>query len=89
MQLHEQYRPKTWTELVGQGKALKRIEALRKRGLAGRAYFITGSSGTGKTTIALLLAHEVADDSCIHEIDATELPLRTCRTSPVTCAWRA
>lgn len=71
MQLHEQYRPKKWSEVIGQDKALRQIETLRKRGLSGRAYFISGGSGTGKTTIAKLLAQEVADDMYIEEINAT------------------
>ena len=61
--LFEQYRPKSWAEVVGQEKALAKIELLRKRGLGGRAWLLTGQSGTGKTTIARLLAAEVAD-SC-------------------------
>ncbi len=38
------------------------LDALRNRGLSGRSYWITGPSGTGKTTIARLLAAEVAPD---------------------------
>lgn len=71
MTLTEQYRPKTWSDVVGQDKALAKIQALAKRGLAGRAYWISGASGTGKTTIARLLAGEVADDYFIDERDAT------------------
>jgi DNA polymerase III subunit gamma/tau len=73
MQLHEQYRPKTWAEVVAQDKVIETIAALRPRGLAGRAYWISGQSGTGKTTIALLLAKEIADDLCITELDAGQL----------------
>jgi len=73
MQLHEQYRPGTWTEVVGQDKALRKLDALRRRGLAGRAYWITGQSGTGKTTIARLIAAEVAEPWNVEEIDATDL----------------
>ena len=71
--LCEQYRPQTWTDIVGQDKTIKRLAALRRRGLAERAYWITGASGTGKTTIGRLIASEVSDPSCIIEIDAGEL----------------
>ena len=73
MQLHEQYRPQNWSDVVGQDKVIARIEALRKRGLAGRAYWISGQSGTGKTTIARLIAAEVADEMNIEEMDAGDL----------------
>ncbi len=55
-QLHEQYRPSAWSDVIGQDKALARIETLRKRGLGGRSYWLSGASGTGKTSIAKLLA---------------------------------
>lgn len=69
----EQYRPRQWADVLGQDKALAKIAVLRRRGLTGRAYWITGASGTGKTTIARLLASEVADEWSIEEIDAAEL----------------
>ncbi len=72
MQLHEQYRPSTWSEVVGQDKTLAKIDRLRKRGLAGRAYWLSGQSGTGKTTIARLIASEVADAWAIDEIDGSK-----------------
>ena len=62
MQLCEQYRPSTWSDVIGQEKALAKLDALRRRGLAGRSYWITGPSGTGKTTIARLISQEVATD---------------------------
>ncbi len=77
--LSEQYRPHTWSDVVGQDKAIARIAALRRRGLAGRAFWITGQSGTGKTTIARLIAGEIADQSCIIEIDAGDLTLARIR----------
>lgn len=70
--LHEQYRPKSWNEVVGQTKCVERIEAIRARGLAGKAYWIAGQSGTGKTTIARLLAAEIADEWSIDELDASD-----------------
>lgn len=72
MQLHEQYRPRTLAEVVGQDKALAKLARLGQRGLAGRAFWISGQSGTGKTTIARLIASEVADDFSTEEIDAAD-----------------
>ena len=71
--LHEQYRPQCWTDVVGQSKAIAKIEIVGRRGLSGRAFWIAGQSGTGKTTIGRLIASDVASDLCIEEIDATDL----------------
>ncbi len=57
--LYEQYRPTQWRDVVGQDKTLKRIDVLHRRGLSGRAYWLSGQSGTGKTTIARLIAAEI------------------------------
>jgi DNA polymerase-3 subunit gamma/tau len=73
MQLTEQYRPQTWDDVVGQEKIVSKIRALAKRGLAGRAYWLSGQSGTGKTTIARLIAADVADAFFITELDAAAL----------------
>lgn len=73
LSLFEQYRPRTFDDVVGQDKILTKLARLRKRGLTGRAYWLAGPSGTGKTTIARLLADEVASEWCVEEIDATGL----------------
>ena len=70
MQLHEQYRPQSWAELVGQDKAVKKIQIVGRRGYGGRAFWISGISGSGKTSIGRLIAGEIADDFNIEEIDA-------------------
>jgi DNA polymerase-3 subunit gamma/tau len=90
MQLHEEYRPQTWPDVVGQDKVLDKLALLRQRGLAGRGYWISGQSGTGKTTIARLIAGEVADEFCVEEIDATDLSaarLREIERSMVTTGF--
>jgi DNA polymerase III gamma/tau subunit len=72
--LVERYRPATWEEVVGQERVVGRIQKLAQRGgLTGRAYFLTGQSGTGKTTIARLIAQEVAGEWDVEEIDAGAL----------------
>ena len=48
MNLYEKYRPKQWDDVIGQDKIVAQIQQLRRRGLAGRAYWISGQSGTGK-----------------------------------------
>ncbi len=68
--LYEQYRPATWADYVGQEKAVAKVDVLRRRGLAGRAYWISGPSGVGKTTLAMLIAAEIADPFYIQELDA-------------------
>lgn len=74
MTLHEKYRPRTWSDVVGQSKALAVLDSLRSRGgLAGRAYWIAGKSGTGKTIIAELLAADVAHECCIERYTARTL----------------
>jgi replication-associated recombination protein RarA len=45
----------------------------RSGGLAGRAYWLAGQSGTGKTTLARLIGAEVADPVNVVELDAASL----------------
>jgi len=72
--LFEKYRPSSFSQVVGQGKVLATLECLRQHGgLAGRAYWLSGSSGTGKTTLARMVAQEVAEDFCVEELDAGDL----------------
>lgn len=72
--LTERYRPTSWTDVVGQDKTVSTVRRLADRGsLSGRAYWLSGQSGTGKTTIARLIASEVADDWDTDELDATGL----------------
>jgi replication-associated recombination protein RarA len=71
--LYETYRPRTLNEVVGQPKAVAKIEALAKRGLGGRAFWISGASGTGKSTLARIIASLVADAFNTIEVDSTQL----------------
>lgn len=72
--LYETYRPRELADVIGQPQAVKLLERYAsRRALAGRAYWITGKSGTGKTTLAKIVAGLIADDFCIRELVAREL----------------
>ena len=74
--LYERYRPSNWSDVIGQDKVIGRIQALAQRcSLSGRAYWLSGQSGTGKTTIARLIAQDVADPFLIQEVDASALTI--------------
>ena len=88
--LAETYRPKTFDDIVAQDKVIARIRTVGRHGLGGRAFWIAGQSGTGKTTIARLIAQEVADDFFIEELDAGEITtakLREIESAFALHAW--
>ena len=86
--LAEKYRPADWSQLIGQEKAIRRIDVLRRRGVSGRAYWTTGASGSGKTSLAHLIAREIADDWGIAGMDAGELTPARIREIERTLACR-
>lgn len=72
--LAEKYRPRTWADVVGQDKLVKRLQSAAERGaLAGRAYWFNGSSGTGKSSLAEIIASEVSSKDCTFDVDADSL----------------
>jgi len=72
MKLFEQHRPKTLDAVLGQDKAIKTIKRLHERGMGGRALWISGASGTGKTTLARIIAGSIADDIYVQEFDSAD-----------------
>ncbi|MFH1743447.1 MAG: RuvB-like domain-containing protein [bacterium] len=77
--LYEQYRPQSFDQVIGQEKAITRIQTVAKRGLGGRAFWVSGQSGTGKTSIGLLIAKEVAEGWNMREVDASDLTVARLR----------
>ncbi|MEM4359841.1 MAG: replication factor C small subunit [Candidatus Bilamarchaeaceae archaeon] len=57
----EKYRPRKLSDVIGQGEAVKSLEAYVKAGNMPNLLF-AGPPGTGKTTCALALAHELFGD---------------------------
>jgi len=70
--LFEKYRPKKFDDVLGQDKAVKKVKLLLSRGWGGRSWWIAGASGTGKTTIARIIAQQGADDFYITEYDSAD-----------------
>ncbi len=76
--LYRKYRSKSLDEIVGQEHITTTLANAIKQGKINHAYLFTGPRGTGKTSIARILAHEInklpyQDDSThldIVEIDA-------------------
>lgn len=54
--LYTRYRPKQFSQLVGQNHITKLLKAELSKSLAGHAYLFIGPRGTGKTTTARILA---------------------------------
>jgi replication-associated recombination protein RarA len=72
--LYEKYRPATWQEVIAQDKVVKQLTTMSRRdGLAGRAYWLSGGSGQGKSSIARLIGLEIADEFFIEDLDASAL----------------
>ena len=70
--LFEKYRPSTFDGVLGQDKAISKAKKLLSRSWGGRAWWISGASGTGKTTIAKIIAAQGADDFYITEYDSAD-----------------
>lgn len=79
MRLIDKYKPRTLDEMIGQDKAIARLRRLIEReGFTGDAFWIVGPSGTGKTTLAEIIARRFAS-----EIDITELDGEACTIDAV------
>ena len=57
--LYRKYRPKNFAEIVGQKHIVQTLENALKNDRIGQAYLFTGPRGTGKTSIARILAKTV------------------------------
>lgn len=68
--LFKRYAPTALDGVVGQDKAVAVLRRLEGR-YGGRAYWITGSSGTGKTTLANIIASDLSDEWGTIEVDAS------------------
>ena len=56
MSLYRQYRPHTFADVVGQDHIVTTLESAVAQGKLAHAYLFAGSRGTGKTSVARILA---------------------------------
>ncbi len=69
--LYRTYRPQKWSEVAGQDHIVKALKDSVATGRVAHAYLFSGSRGTGKTTVARILARELKTaDEDVNEIDA-------------------
>lgn len=69
--LAEKYRPQSLEDLAGFDETKQRLGRVLARGAGGRAFWFSGASGTGKTTLARIVARGVAHPSLgVEEVDA-------------------
>lgn len=74
--LAERERPTTLADMAGQREAVESIRRVIGDGTAGgRAWFISGASGCGKTTLARILASGVASPHAVEESNGADLTL--------------
>ncbi len=76
--LYRKYRPKTFSDVVGQEHITKTLKNELRDGTAVHAYLFTGTRGTGKTTCAKIFANAV---NCTNSIDGDPcLQCDSCKT---------
>lgn len=69
--LYRKYRPQTFKEVIGQEHIVKTLARAIELGNISHAYLFSGPRGTGKTSIARILAREIGTrESDLVEMDA-------------------
>ncbi len=71
MALYRKYRPTSFDEIRGDQQVVEVLKAPVAQDKVAHAYLFAGSRGTGKTSMARILAHAVGtNDEDVYEIDA-------------------
>jgi replication-associated recombination protein RarA len=71
--LFERHRPHSLDDVVGQDRAVGTLRGIMARsGAGGRAFWLSGPSGAGKTTLARIIAASIADEWSTVEFDSAD-----------------
>ncbi len=69
--LYRKYRPESFNDVLGQGSVVDVLSTSIKDNAISHAYLFSGSRGTGKTSVARILASEIGTSvNDLYEIDA-------------------
>ena len=88
MNLADLNRPKTFGEVLGQDKIVKLLATFRdNNNLAGKAYWLQGRSGQGKTSLAYIMAKHVVHDSLFDIVEITGRELSISKLRDIQYGW--
>jgi len=80
MQLYEKYRPKSLDDFIGQPKIKRQLQAMMSRDSWDRdVLWLQGPSGTGKTSLAWIVAKTKANEFDIEELDGDKCNVQAVR----------
>ena len=78
MRLDEKYRPTSFDSVIGQNRIISVLRSISNRNnghFGGYAFWITGGSGTGKSTIAKLIADSLTSKFTLFETTGRQLTI--------------
>lgn len=86
--IYDKVRPTNLDEFIGFSNEIRRLTKMRDAvGWDGQVFWISGMSGTGKTTLARIIANGVASDLDTDEVDAADVSIEMLRDWEKRCTY--